>query len=297
MQLSAPQPVEIRAQLDAVIDEIRSGAATCSEPVIVGVCGGTSTGKSTVVTRTLETVFRGKTTIIAQDHFQYLEVQRDALDPLYGLDHVHHYGVERCVELVQMLKAGTEAEMPVYDFKKRQHTGTQKLRANPIIIVEGLYGTFGALADQASIRVYTQSHAFERLVRRMIRNQFERYPGLPIDGNRAILSFLSRVQQAHVDFVRSQKYRATHVLDNPIRFGWLVDKHHIPVLEPLSDLEYQLRWERLFPDCQCAFRIKCKRDNPAQLVFSLYWGELPYFRTVIQPETASRIEAFDWLSQ
>jgi uridine kinase len=297
MALSAPQPIEIRTQLDSVIDQIHAFDPSCENPMVVGVCGGTSTGKSTVVTQTLQQVFKGKTVTIGQDHFQFLDVKRDELDPVYGLDHPHHYGVDTCIELTKALKAGEGITMPEYDFKLRKQVGIQKLKPKPIIIVEGLYAGFGSLKEQTDLLVYTQSSAFERMTRRIIRNQYERYPGQTINGNRAILSFLSRVQQAHVDFVRPQQEYATQILNNPIRFGWLVDKHSIPVVEPFTDLDFELKWEQNFRCCQCSFRIMVRTNQPNDQIFSIHWGELPYFRTRIRPETASRIESFDWHSQ
>lgn len=292
-------PIEVAEQMGNVIPEIsRQLKLKGGLPLVVGICGGTSTGKSTVVSDLLRQKFKGRNTLIAQDHFQYLLHKRDQLDPVYGLDHIHHYGIRECVDILSTLRSGNATDMPKYDFKLREHVGTQLLIPNELILIDGLYAAYGPLATELDFVIYTESFAWERLIRRIIRNIYERYTGLAQDGNRALLSFMTRVHQAHVDFVLTQRERADVVIENPIRFGWLVEKHKIPVVERhCSDADYAsgMLWSRSFVDCQCEIQIWRAREDPKSFVFRFTWGDLPYYETKVESHTWERIKTFNWL--
>ncbi|MCG8525357.1 MAG: hypothetical protein MI748_03175 [Opitutales bacterium] len=287
------QPAEVSEELDRILPLIRTKLAESSEPVVVSICGGTSTGKTTVVTELIKSEFPGQFTLIAQDHFQFLKKSGDQLDPRYGLDHPEHYGIGECVRLIGELKKGNSMQMPEFDFKTRTHLEPQTIRSNSILIVEGLYAGTEELRAIADVVIYIQSCSYERMIRRLFRNQYERYSGLLIDGNRSIHSYLTKVISAHNDFLVSQAHQADFVIDNPIRFGFLVDKHHISELNP--SLHPQLTiWQKEFLDTQCCFLIETLNY---QKIFSICWAEVRYWQSPIDHATSSLITNHNWLSK
>lgn len=287
------QPAEVSEELDRILPLIRTKLAESSEPVVVSICGGTSTGKTTVVTELIKSEFPGQFTLIAQDHFQFLEKSGAQLDPRYGLDHPEHYGIAECKHLIRELKKGNSAQMPEFDFKTRTHLEPQTIKPNSILIVEGLYAGTEELRAIADVVIYIQSCSYERMIRRLFRNQYERYSGLPIDGNRSIHSYLTKVVSAHNDFLVSQAHQADFVINNPIRFGFLVDKHHIAELNP--SLHPQLTiWQKEFLDTQCCFLIETLNY---QKIFSICWAEVRYWQSPIDNATSSLITDHNWLSK
>ncbi len=282
---------DIESSVLPLIGRIRERMSTAGPPFVVAICGGSSTGKSTVLTDSIRRAFPDQTSLIAQDHFQFLNMGKDEIDPVYGLDHYLHYGVDQCSEMVSALRSGLSVASPQFDFRSRTHQKPLIIHPKPIVLVEGLFSAFRHLRESMDLVVYLESYAFERLIRRLFRNIHERYAGLPIDGNRSIRGFLTRVLNAHRDFVTSQKQNADLVFRNPIHFSRLIDRFQLkPIVEesPITDIT----WSRPFGKSQCLFRILSRGDRTT---FQIRWVNRPYFNTPIGPDTAQRIRAQDWL--
>ena len=286
------QPFDIKSDMEGIIACITDRLSRQESPLVIAVCGGTSTGKTTVVTQLIRSAFSGRTSLISQDHFQLLKVGRDELDPRYGLDHVDHYGIDDCMALVDQLRQGDGCRMPRFDFKTRRHVGSQYVASRSVVIVEGLYSAYGDLRKSADMVIYIESCAYERLIRRIFRNRFERYVGLPQDGNRSVFNYLTRVIRAHQDFVKSQRPDADFILNNPIRFGFLLDKYGIPTPISPAPNERQNVWMQEFLNTQCAFHVD--REG-TQHYFSIRWGDVPFFETPVEADTLELILTQDWL--
>ncbi len=139
---------------------------------VVGVCGGTASGKSLTSRRILETVNGGKSVIISQDRFYHNSHEGADFDVPEAID------FDLMGELVSEFVSGKEVELPNYDFKTHKRTDeTTKLSPEGIklLIIEGiLIFAVKKIRDLCDFKVFIQADPDIRLGRRMIRDINER---------------------------------------------------------------------------------------------------------------------------
>src|SRR5512140_1521099 len=108
--------------------------------VVIGVAGGSGSGKTTVVSKIVESMGGDQVVVLEHDRYYYdhpelrLE-ERAALN----YDHPDSLETELMVRHVNELRAGRSVELPAYDFARhaRRHT-TETVGPRPIVIVEGI---------------------------------------------------------------------------------------------------------------------------------------------------------------
>lgn len=108
--------------------------------MIIGICGGTGSGKTTIAKKIIETVGSDKVILITQDSY-YRNLADMPLDERHqaNFDHPDSIDTDLLVAHIRKLKMGQAIEMPIYDF--RTHTRSEKtqyVEPKPVIIVEGI---------------------------------------------------------------------------------------------------------------------------------------------------------------
>ncbi|MFC5468296.1 uridine kinase [Cohnella suwonensis] len=175
--------------------------------LIIGIAGGTGSGKTTVARSVIERLGPDKVTFISQDnyykdHAGLSKEERRAIN----YDHPLVFDNELLVEHLKTLKGGQAALAPVYDFTtdSRSASETQELLPHRIVIVEGLH----VLSDEGlrrmlDIKVFVDTDPDVRILRRVLRDIEER--------GRTIQSvydqYMKTVKPMHDAFVEpSKKY-------------------------------------------------------------------------------------------
>ena len=108
--------------------------------MIIGISGGTGSGKTTVANRILESVSASEVVFIQQDSY-YHNLTDLPLDyrGVANFDHPDALDNELLINHVRRLKAGEPIELPLYDFKTHSRLPeTRLVQAKPIVIVEGI---------------------------------------------------------------------------------------------------------------------------------------------------------------
>ena len=145
--------------------------------LIIGIAGGTGSGKTTVVDRIVAELPKEEVCVISQDSYY------KATDHLsYGervninFDHPQAIDFELLAEHLKALKAGKSIEQPVYSFKEHNRTGeTAALHPKKVVIVEGiLILAHPEIRELLDIKVYVHADSDERLIRRLKRDIAER---------------------------------------------------------------------------------------------------------------------------
>jgi uridine kinase len=179
--------------------------------LVIGICGGTGSGKTTVAKSILEKVSAKDVVFIQQDSYyrNLKDLPRDYRQ-LANFDHPDALDNDLLVHHIRKLKAGEAVELPVYDFKThtRLHE-TLRIEPQPIVIVEGiLIFADPRLLEQLDIKVFVDTPDDIRFIRRLKRDIDER--GRTLES--VIEQYLATVRPMHMQFVESSKRYADVII-------------------------------------------------------------------------------------
>jgi uridine kinase len=193
--------------------------------LVIGVAGGSGSGKTTVVRRIVEAL--GPDCVSILDHDRYY---RDRLDlrledrTALNYDHPDSLETDLMVRHVAELKAGRAVEAPLYDFARYvRRTTTETVAPRRAIIVEGiLIFADAALRAQMDIKVFVDTDDDTRFIRRLRRDVAER--GRTMDS--VIDQYLATVKPMHLEFVEPSKRYADVIIPqgghNPVAVDLLL---------------------------------------------------------------------------
>jgi uridine kinase len=180
-------------------------------PVVIGVAGGSGSGKTTVVRRIVDSM--GDAHVIVLEHDRYYHDHPELrLEERAALNYDHPDSLETdlMVRHVNELRAGRPVELPVYDFARharRQTTDTAQSRQ--IIIVEGILIFADAhLRDLMDVKVFVDTDDDTRFIRRLQRDVAERGRTM----GSVIEQYLNTVKPMHLEFVEPSKRYADIII-------------------------------------------------------------------------------------
>ena len=174
---------------------------------LIGVAGGTASGKSTLARRLARALGDARCAIVSQDNY-YRDLSGFSVEARASVDFDHPESVDahRLAQDLSALRRGESIVMPKYDFAHhaRLSDGVEVL-PRPIVIVEGiLVLTFPEVADLLDVRIYVDTPDDVRLARRVQRDIMER--GRDVDG--VLQQYLQTVRPMHEAYGRSAKRAA-----------------------------------------------------------------------------------------
>ena len=180
--------------------------------ILIGIAGGTGSGKSTFTNR-LKDYFGDDVTVIYHDNYYK---SRD--DMTYeertkvNYDHPDSLETELLIEHLKMLKEGKSIECPIYDFT--QHNRSDKsytIQPSKIFLIEGiLIFSDEKLRDLFDIKIFVEADADERILRRIIRDVKERGRDL----NNIMEQYLTTVKPMHALYVEPTKNTADIIINS-----------------------------------------------------------------------------------
>ena len=179
--------------------------------MIIGICGGTGSGKTTIARKIVEAVGKENVVLVEQDSY-YRNLKDLPLDyrQMANFDHPDALDNDLLVNHLRKLKAGERVELPIYDF--RTHTRlneTMPIEPQPIVIVEGiLIFADPRLLEQLDIKVFVDTPDDIRFIRRLRRDLAER--GRTVES--VIEQYLATVRPMHMQFVEPSKRYADVII-------------------------------------------------------------------------------------
>jgi len=181
-----------------------------AEIIVIGIAGGTGSGKTTMIKR-IKKEFNNEITILSHD-FYYKKCshlpfeQREKLN----YDHPDAFETDLMVEHLKELKEGHSVERPVYDFVIHDRRDeTVLVEPAKVIIVEGiLIFEHKELLDLLDIKVFIDTDADVRIIRRIMRDVRER--GRSLDS--VINQYRTTVKLMHEEFVEPSKKKADIII-------------------------------------------------------------------------------------
>ena len=181
------------------------------DPVIIGIGGGTGSGKTTVA-KEVRKHFPEESVVILHHDSYYLD--RSDLSPMLreqiNYDHPDSFDNHLMMDHLNQLRSGKAIEKPIYDFET--HTRLQEtitVRPARIILLEGiLVLADDGLRDLMDIKLYVDTDADERFIRRLRRDIVDR--GRTVD--QVIDQYLKTVRPMHLQFVEASKRYADVII-------------------------------------------------------------------------------------
>ena len=178
---------------------------------VIGVAGGSGSGKTTVVRRIVDSL--GPEDVTLLDHDRYYRDRNDLrLEERAALnyDHPHALETDLLVQHVRELKAGRAVDVPQYDFTRHARLSeTITFQPRRALIVEGiLVFTDAALRDLMDIKVFVDTDSDTRFIRRLRRDVAER--GRTMDS--VIDQYQNTVKPMHLEFVEPSKRYADVII-------------------------------------------------------------------------------------
>jgi uridine kinase len=184
---------------------------TNDAPLVIGIAGGSGSGKTTVAQEILQRVGPDRIAYIQHDSY-YKDLT--GLPPTQraevNFDHPNSLETELLISHVELLKNGQQIEVPIYDFSKHSRTEeTFKVNPRGVIVVEGiLIFVEAALRLLFDVKLFVDTDADIRLIRRLQRDITER--GRTVDS--VIKQYQSTVRPMHLEFVEPSKRYADVII-------------------------------------------------------------------------------------
>ena len=172
---------------------------------VVGIAGGSACGKTTIVNRIKEN-FGDDIVVISHDSYYKAHDELDYDDRAkLNYDHPSSFDTDRMVEDIKNLKENKEIRVPVYDYTIHNRSmETIKVSPKKVVIIEGILILENKdLRDLMDIKVYVDTDADERLMRRMKRDMIERARSV----ESVLQQYAETVKPMHEQFIEpSKKY-------------------------------------------------------------------------------------------
>jgi uridine kinase len=173
-------------------------------PFVIGVAGGTGSGKTTVVAALTSRIGADRIALLSHDAYyrDYVDLPKDVLDRK-NFDHPDSLETELLIRHLKALKQGAIVETPVYDFRvHRRATETRRVEPKKVILVDGilLYAE-PELRPLFDVKIFVDTDSDIRLIRRIKRDIAER--GRTLDS--VVAQYETTVRPMHLEFVEPSK--------------------------------------------------------------------------------------------
>ena len=196
------------------------------ESIIIGIAGGSGSGKSTFTNR-LKKHFGDDVVVIYHDNYYR---RQDGIPfeerVKVNYDHPDSLETDLLVEHLKELREGKTIQCPVYDYSQHNRSDkVLKIEPRPVILVEGiLLLADPRIRDLLDIKVFVDTDADVRILRRIIRDVKER--GRSLDS--VINQYLTTVKPMHEQFVEPSKRRADIIIpeggENIVALDMLIER-------------------------------------------------------------------------
>jgi uridine kinase len=180
-------------------------------PLVIGIAGGTGSGKTTVANVIIDRVGSNHIALIPHDaYYKDLAKLEPAQRVMINFDHPDSLDTSLMIEHLKQLREYKSVELPVYDFKTHMRTEqTLHVDPQPVILVEGiLILAEKGLRELFDVKIFVDTDADIRFIRRLERDIAERGR----TSASVITQYLTTVRPMHMEFVEPSKRYADVII-------------------------------------------------------------------------------------
>jgi uridine kinase len=180
-------------------------------PLVIGIAGGTGSGKSTVAKVIIDRVGANHIALLPHDaYYKDLAQLKPAQRAMINFDHPDSLETSLLIEHIKQLKNYKCIELPVYDFKTHTRTSdTVHIDPQPVILVEGiLILVEKGLRELFDVKIFVDTDADIRFIRRLERDIAERGR----TSSSVINQYMATVRPMHLEFVEPSKRYADVII-------------------------------------------------------------------------------------
>ena len=184
---------------------------TQSTPLVIGIAGGSGSGKTTVAQEILQRVGPSRIAFLQHDaYYKDLSGLPPAQRAEVNFDHPNSLETELLIKHIELLKSGQPVEVPIYDFAHHSRTEqTYTVQPRGVILVEGiLIFVEPALREICDVKIFVDTDSDIRLIRRIQRDIAER--GRTVE--MVVKQYLNTVRPMHLEFVEQSKRYADVII-------------------------------------------------------------------------------------
>ena len=181
------------------------------DPLVIGIAGGSGSGKTTVAQVILQRVGRDRIAFLQHDsYYKDLSGLPPAQRADVNFDHPESLESELLIEHIALLRAGKPVQVPIYDFSADRRTGeTFTVQPCRVILVEGiLIFAEPQLRKMFDVKIFVDTDADLRFIRRLERDITER--GRTTQS--VIEQYIHTVRPMHLEFVEPSKRYADVII-------------------------------------------------------------------------------------
>lgn len=196
--------------------------------MIIGVAGGTGSGKTTLA-RHIANAFGDRVAVITHDSYYRRQDNKSVEErALQNYDHPDAFETDLLCQHLKMLAEGQAVEVPVYDYTiHNRASSTTRVEPKPVIVLEGiLLFSDEELRSMMDLKIFVDTDADERILRRIMRDTRER--GRTLES--VIKQYLTTVKPMHDAFVEPYKRYADVIVpgggDNPAALDMIITRIH-----------------------------------------------------------------------
>ncbi|TFU60028.1 uridine kinase [Gemella sp. WT2a] len=181
------------------------------KPLVIGIVGGSGSGKTTVTKRVIEELSQDKVVLIEQDYYyknqDHLTMEERVKT---NYDHPDAFDNDLLAQHLQELIQGREVDMPIYDYVNHTRSSeTKHQESKEVIILEGLFGLYSkTLREQLDIKIFVDTPSDIRILRRLLRDMKER--GRSVES--VISQYLTSVRPMHEQYIQPTRQYADIVI-------------------------------------------------------------------------------------
>lgn len=173
-------------------------------PVIIGIAGGSGSGKTTIAKAVIDQVGSDRVVLIQHDAY-YRDMAHLTFEERIAtnFDHPDSLETELLIDHLRRLRSGEPIDRPVYDFATHTRTDdTVRVEPEPVVIVEGILVLVEPeLRDIMDLRIYIDTDGDLRVLRRLERDLLERKRTV----ESVIAQYVGTVRPMHLQFVEPSK--------------------------------------------------------------------------------------------